>query len=179
MGDELRVGVTAGFVFAHVQDRATFSDWTACIDKAGRMGFAGIGLEIFNEAQEDIFAGANLLEIKKLLDEYDLAVGQFVAEYSFQNLFSLDQARRRKGIDQIRYSGEACLELERPKVLEVTSYPPPEWLETSAQFFKGFPGSVRLPDERTVHWRPPPAYWETPTLRRVLLKRLRQAGPGV
>jgi sugar phosphate isomerase/epimerase len=146
MGQQLRVGVTAGFVFAHVRDRATFSDWVECIHKVGRMGFAGIGLEIFNEEQEQIFAGSNLLEIKKLLDEYDLEVGQFVAEYSFQNLFSLDQARRRKGIDQIKYAAEACLKLERPKVVEVTSYPPPEWRETGAQFFQGFPASVRLPD---------------------------------
>jgi transcription-repair coupling factor (superfamily II helicase) len=37
------------------------------------------------------------------------------------------------------------------------------------------PGSVRMPDERTVHWRPPPAHLEAPTLLAVLLKRLRAA----
>ena len=38
--------------------------------------------------------------------------------------------------------------------------------------FDGAPGSVRLPDDKTVHWRPPPAYLETPTLINVLRKRL-------
>jgi len=40
-------------------------------------------------------------------------------------------------------------------------------------------GSVRLPDDHTVHWRPPPAYREMPTLLRILLRRLRQAQPRV
>ncbi|MCK4275898.1 MAG: transcription-repair coupling factor [Phycisphaerae bacterium] len=39
--------------------------------------------------------------------------------------------------------------------------------------FEGAAGSVRLPDERTVHWRPPKAYLEMPTIVNVLLKRLR------
>ena len=41
----------------------------------------------------------------------------------------------------------------------------------------GLAGSVRLADERTAHWRPPPAYLEQPTLLTVLRKRLR-AGAG-
>ncbi len=41
--------------------------------------------------------------------------------------------------------------------------------------FDGAVGSVRLPDERTVHWRLPPAFREMPELVNVLLKRLRQA----
>jgi len=45
--------------------------------------------------------------------------------------------------------------------------------------FDGAAGSVRLPDDRTVHWRPPPAYREMPTLLRILLKRLRQARAAV
>jgi len=45
--------------------------------------------------------------------------------------------------------------------------------------FDGAPGSVRLPDERTVHWRPPPAYLQMPTLMTVLLRRLRQAAVTV
>ncbi len=36
-------------------------------------------------------------------------------------------------------------------------------------------GTVRLVDERTVHWRPPPAYLERPTLLNVLARRLRKA----
>jgi hypothetical protein len=41
--------------------------------------------------------------------------------------------------------------------------------------FDGAAGSVRLPDDHTVHWRLPPAYREMPTLLRILLKRLREA----
>ncbi len=41
--------------------------------------------------------------------------------------------------------------------------------------FKGAAGSVRLPDEKTVHWRPPASYLEMPTLINVLLKRLRHS----
>ncbi len=40
-------------------------------------------------------------------------------------------------------------------------------------------GSVRLADDRTIHWRPPRAYLETPTLLAVLLKRLSQASLAV
>jgi transcription-repair coupling factor (superfamily II helicase) len=45
-----------------------------------------------------------------------------------------------------------------------------------SKVFQGAAGSVRLPDDRTAHWRPPPACLETPTLVNVLLKQLRQAG---
>jgi transcription-repair coupling factor (superfamily II helicase) len=44
---------------------------------------------------------------------------------------------------------------------------------------EGCQGSVRLPDERTIHWRPPPSTLEPPTLLAVLLKRLRQAAGDV
>ena len=45
--------------------------------------------------------------------------------------------------------------------------------------FDGAAGSVRVPDGRTAHWRPPPAYMETQTLLRVLLKRLSRPGKNV
>jgi transcription-repair coupling factor (superfamily II helicase) len=45
--------------------------------------------------------------------------------------------------------------------------------------FEGAVGTVRLVDERTVYWRPGEACMEMPTLLRVLLKRLQQAGPQV
>ena len=42
----------------------------------------------------------------------------------------------------------------------------------------GAAGTVRLADERTAHWRPPPAYLEQPTLLTVLRRQLqRAAGP--
>ncbi len=37
------------------------------------------------------------------------------------------------------------------------------------------PGTVRLPDARTAHWRPPAPYLETPTLLRVMIQKMRQA----
>lgn len=40
-------------------------------------------------------------------------------------------------------------------------------------------GSVRLPDDHTVYWRPPGAYLEMPTLTNVLLRRLRQAAESL
>ena len=45
--------------------------------------------------------------------------------------------------------------------------------------FAGSAGTVRLPDEKTAHWRLPPPYRQMPTLMRVLLKRLRQAEQAV
>jgi transcription-repair coupling factor (superfamily II helicase) len=47
--------------------------------------------------------------------------------------------------------------------------------KAAEEVFEGAAGSVRLPDERTVYWRPPKAYLETPTLLTVILKRLTQA----
>jgi len=46
---------------------------------------------------------------------------------------------------------------------------------TAETIFEDAPGSVRLPDEKTAHWRPPPATWEMPTLVNLLLRRLRRA----
>ncbi|KKL63169.1 hypothetical protein LCGC14_2177780, partial [marine sediment metagenome] len=40
---------------------------------------------------------------------------------------------------------------------------------------EGLAGSVRLPDERTAHWRPPEEYLTSPTLLTVLRRRLQQA----
>jgi len=48
-----------------------------------------------------------------------------------------------------------------------------------AAVFEGSAGTARLPDDKTVHWRLPPPYRQMPTLMRVLLKRLRQAGRPV
>jgi len=48
-----------------------------------------------------------------------------------------------------------------------------------AAVFEGSAGTARLPDSKTVHWRLPPIYRQMPTLMRVLLKRLRQAGRSV
>jgi hypothetical protein len=44
--------------------------------------------------------------------------------------------------------------------------------------FADAPGTARLPDEKTVHWRLPPNYREMPTMVRVLLHRLCRATAG-
>jgi transcription-repair coupling factor (superfamily II helicase) len=47
------------------------------------------------------------------------------------------------------------------------------------EVFRDAPGSLRLPDEQTLHWRLPGNYRQMPTLVVVLLKRLRQAAQDV
>ncbi|MGC9454447.1 MAG: transcription-repair coupling factor [Phycisphaerae bacterium] len=44
--------------------------------------------------------------------------------------------------------------------------------------FEDAPGTARMPDDKTVHWRLPENYREMPTLLRVLLYRLARAGAG-
>ncbi len=48
-------------------------------------------------------------------------------------------------------------------------------LQQVRHLFDGAAGSVRMPDPQTIHWRPPGAYRQMPTLVIVLLKRLREA----
>ena len=45
--------------------------------------------------------------------------------------------------------------------------------------FEDAPGTARLPDDHTVHWRLPGAYRQMPTLVIVMLKRFRQAMAAV
>jgi len=47
------------------------------------------------------------------------------------------------------------------------------------RLFQGSQGSVRLADDRTIHWRLPPAYLQLPTLLTVLLNRLSSAARNV
>ncbi len=47
------------------------------------------------------------------------------------------------------------------------------------KFLKGAAGSVRLPDAKTAHWRPPRGYLEMPTMLIVLRKRLSDAVAGL
>ena len=49
-------------------------------------------------------------------------------------------------------------------------------LSGTSSLLDGAAGSVRMPDQRTVHWRPPDSYRQMPTLVNVLLKRFRAAG---
>jgi len=48
-------------------------------------------------------------------------------------------------------------------------------MKAARKMFDGASGTVRMPDNNTVHWRLPPPYLETPTLMRIILKQLRQA----
>lgn len=144
-----RVGVTPGYIFAHVEDRQDLSIYLECINKAGRMNFAGIGLEILCETHEAIFSDANLLKISELLERYDLRVEQFIAEYAAADLFSLDPKRRARGRDRIGFVAELCLKLGRVEVVHIPSYKPEEWLETGAERYPGLPGAASLPPERT------------------------------
>ena len=43
----------------------------------------------------------------------------------------------------------------------------------------GLAGTVRLVDERTAYWRPPPAYLERPTLLTVLRRQLQTVAAEV
>jgi len=47
-------------------------------------------------------------------------------------------------------------------------------LRAMRDLFEGAAGSVRSPDDQTIHWRPPKSYLEMPTLITVLLRRLRR-----
>jgi transcription-repair coupling factor (superfamily II helicase) len=83
----------------------------------------------------------------------------------------LDQAEIRLLAGELGI--ESVILMDRDVVLAVSGY-------TSIKgLFHGVAGSVRLPDERTVHWRPPPSYLAPTTLVPVLLKRLRLAHAAV
>ncbi|NQU75983.1 MAG: transcription-repair coupling factor [Planctomycetes bacterium] len=73
----------------------------------------------------------------------------------------------RHGIDSIVLKG--------PDI--VFTFGDPKWREVR-DVFAGAAGSVRLPDDRTVHWRPPANYLQLPTLLRVLQKQLKKPPGG-
>ena len=52
-------------------------------------------------------------------------------------------------------------------------------MQKARDLFTEAPGTVRLPDDHTVHWRLPGNYRQMPTMVTVLLKRLRQASRTV
>lgn len=140
-----QVGVTPGYIFAHVEDRQDLSIYLECIGKAGRMGFSGVGLEILHEDHEAIFSNANLPGIIDLLEQYNLQVGQFIAEYASADLFSPDPKRRARGQDRIKVVAEICLKLPRVRAIQVPSYKPDAWLEAGGETYMGLPGRASLP----------------------------------
>jgi transcription-repair coupling factor (superfamily II helicase) len=52
-------------------------------------------------------------------------------------------------------------------------------MTAARRVFDGASGTVRMPDNNTVHWRLRPPYLQMPTLMRIILKQLRQATAAV
>jgi len=109
----------------------------------------------------------------KCRDEADLA--QLAADLAdsygpvgdeVQTLLDLAEVRVRAGALGVT----SIIMMDPDIVFTITDFP------AVAGVFEGSAGTARLPDEKTVHWRLPPVYRQMPTLMRVLLKRLRQAG---
>ncbi|MCD6365170.1 MAG: transcription-repair coupling factor, partial [Planctomycetes bacterium] len=105
----------------------------------------------------------SVADIRRLADDLADAYGAVPREVA--TLLDSAEIRVRAslvGIESIILSGEDI-------VFSVNDF------AAASGVFEDAPGSVRLPDDHTVHWRPPPAYMEKPTLIRVMLKRLRDA----
>ena len=83
----------------------------------------------------------------------------------------LDQAEIRLLAGELGI--ESVILMDSDVVFTVSSY------QSIKELFDGVAGSVRLADERTVHWRPPPPYLAPTTLVPILLKRLRLTGAAV
>ncbi len=106
-------------------------------------------------------------ELRQLQADLQDAYGPLPA--ALQQMLDLAEVRVRAG-----QLGVSSIILMKPDiVLTFRDFKPAQRL------FEGARGTVRLPDDKTVHWRPPPAYLEMPTLLKVLLNRLRQAKPAV
>jgi len=103
-------------------------------------------------------------ELKQLADDLADAYGQ--RPPMVETLLDLAEIRLRAGAIGV----ESIIRVEPDLVFTVRDFHAVEGL------FKDAPGTVRLPDARTAHWRMPPAYRQMPTLVNVLLNRLRRAG---
>jgi len=79
----------------------------------------------------------------------------------------LDLARIRVLAGRLGIS--SIVRMEPDIVFTVTDF------KAAQKALAGMAGTVRLPDAKTAHWRPPQAYHEAPTLIRVLLNRLSKA----
>ena len=99
----------------------------------------------------------------------DLADAYGAAPPEVQTLIDVAEIRVRAG----QFGIESIVRMDPDIIFSVVDF------QAAAGVFEGAAGSVRLPDERTVHWRPPPAYLEAGTLIRVLLKRFSDAAVPV
>jgi transcription-repair coupling factor (superfamily II helicase) len=99
----------------------------------------------------------------------DLADAFGAVPTAVETMLDLTEARIRAGALGI----DSIIRMDPDIIFSVRDF------QACERVFEGAAGSVRLPDDHTAYWRPPPAYREMPTLVRVLLKRLRDAGAPV
>ena len=99
----------------------------------------------------------------------DLADAYGAVPGEVQTLLDLAEVRARAGALGIT----SIIMMDPDIVFSITDFSAVEAV------FSGSAGTVRLPDDRTAHWRLPAPYRQMPTLMHVLLKRLRQGGPSV
>ena len=110
---------------------------------------------------------SNAAELRQLATDLADAYGPVPSEA--QTLLDLAETRVRAG----DFGIQSIIRMDPDLIFTFRDFTPAKHL------FDGARGSVRLPDDRTVHWRLPKAYMEMPTLLRVLLNRLRQAKVAV
>jgi len=103
-------------------------------------------------------------ELAQLSADLSDAYGKIPPEV--QTMFDLAEIRIRSGTLNI----ESIVRMDPDIIFTVND------LQAAKGVFEDAPGSVRMPDQRTVHWRPPKGYLESPTLVVILLRRLRRAG---
>ncbi|HET6428253.1 MAG TPA: transcription-repair coupling factor [Phycisphaerae bacterium] len=115
------------------------------------------------EVYRRIAACTGAPEVEQLGADLADAYGRIPPEV--QTLLDLTEIRVRAAAAGIR----SVIRIDPDIVFQVEDF------SAAKGVFDGAAGSVRLPDDQTVHWRPPRAYLEAPTLVTVLLKRLRDA----
>ena len=102
-------------------------------------------------------------ELRQLRDDLADAYGPVPGE--LETLLELIEVRVLAGLFGVR----SIILMGPDLVFSVRDF------QAASAIFDGAAGSVRLPDEQTVHWRPPPDDREMPTLIRILLRQLRRA----
>ncbi|MFP4054122.1 MAG: transcription-repair coupling factor [Phycisphaerae bacterium] len=102
-------------------------------------------------------------DIKQLQDDLTDAYGKFPP--SVETLLDLAEIRVLAG----RLGIESIIRMDPDIVFTVQDF------SRARHVFEDAPGTARLPDDHTVHWRLPGAYREMPTLVIVMLKRFREA----
>jgi len=106
-------------------------------------------------------------DLRQIRDDFSDVYGPVPTEV--EELLDMTEARAlagRAGIDSIvLIKGDIVFTVRDP--------------DAARRVFDGASGTIRIPDKHTVHWRLPAPYLQMPTLLRILLKQLRQAGGKV